>query len=355
MIQQFHTGMARYFLTLASLAAFAAAGYNFEPEHVQVIEDPSLPVQYSLQDSQLISPLSTAFNSYWYATFLTSTDDKQYAVLSQTIAAANGLAVLRTSVLDLNNTENYWQQILSDPYHDNSTLHNGRLHIDASTHGIVGLSNDSISTMGIWASANDFAYNFTIKATSPVLLNGGAGVFSWADGETRQWSLPSYETSGELTIGNHTLEVNTTNSLTWYDRQHGVAGVNGQFTWFGIQFPGSDIKASMWYTDNTGLYEQHLKFITVRKHSGVEIVGYNITEEGATWTSQRSNLTYPLAWSIWFDNGDFLRVESVRDDQEIYAPGQLTAISAFASVKGRFFGQEVGYALVDNVPGKGPT
>lgn len=171
-------------------------------------------MQYSLQDSQLISPLSTAFNSYWYATFLTGTDDKQYAVLSQTIAAANGLAVLRTSVLDLKNTENYWQQILSDPYHDNSTLHNGRLHIDASTHGIVGLSNDSNSTMGIWASANDFGYNFTIKATSPVLLNGGAGVFSWADGETRQWSLPSCETSGELTIGNHTLEVNTTNSLT---------------------------------------------------------------------------------------------------------------------------------------------
>lgn len=111
----------------------------------------------------------------------------------------------------------------------------------------------------------------------------------------------------------------------------------------------------MWYTDYTGLYEQHLKFITVRKHSGVEIVGYNITEEDATWTSPRSNLTYPLAWSIWFDNGDFLRVESVRDDQEIYAPGQLTAISTFASVKGRFFGQEVSYALVDNVPGKGAT
>ena len=51
MIQQYHTGMARYFLTLASLAAFAAASYNFEPEHVQVIEDVRTLVHVSCPSS----------------------------------------------------------------------------------------------------------------------------------------------------------------------------------------------------------------------------------------------------------------------------------------------------------------
>ena len=39
----------------------------------------------------------------------------------------------------------------------------------------------------------------------------------------------------------------------------------------------------------------------------------------------------------------------MRKDQEIPAEG-LFAASAFASVKGRFFGQKSGFALVDVVP-----
>jgi hypothetical protein len=52
MIQQYHIGMARYFLTLASLAAFAAASYNFEPEHVQVVEDVRTLVRISCPSSR---------------------------------------------------------------------------------------------------------------------------------------------------------------------------------------------------------------------------------------------------------------------------------------------------------------
>lgn len=198
-------------------------------------------------------------------------------------------------------------------------------------------------------STEHYAYNLTVKATSRAILNAGTGLFSWGAGKTWQWSLPSCETSGTLTVGDSVLEVDGDRSLTWYDRQFGDGGPD-TFTWFGIQFPGSNIRASVWVSDND-VPEQRLRFATVRTDYGLSMVRVNVTEDPEyTWTSPNSNNTYHTKWRLDFGNGDFLDVESVREDQEIYSEDSWVASTAFASVKGSFFGQETGYAILDVSP-----
>ncbi|KAG9194396.1 hypothetical protein G6011_04431 [Alternaria panax] len=108
---------------------------------------------------------------------------------------------------------------------------------------------------------------------------------------------------------------------------------------FGVQFPGSNVKASIWLSENEDR-KQLLRFPTVCTEYGLSIVRFNATADPEdAWTSPKSNTTYQTKWILDFDNGDFLKVKSVRKDQEIYAEGFLAA-SAFASVKGRFFGAE---------------
>ncbi|EKG22576.1 hypothetical protein MPH_00044 [Macrophomina phaseolina MS6] len=138
--------------------------------------------------------------------------------------------------------------------------------------------------------------------------------------------------------------------MTWYDRQYGIGGIDSDFTWFGIQFPGSDIRTSVWLSNNE-VPEQRLRFATVRTAHGLEMVRFNITASRAdVWTSPNSNNTYQKRRFIDFANGDFLEIQSVREDHEIYAEGTLTATSAFATVEGQFFGQKRGFALIDVVP-----
>ncbi|KAJ4337894.1 hypothetical protein N0V95_008208 [Ascochyta clinopodiicola] len=233
---------------------------------------------------------------------------------------------------------------------NNSTNKNGKMNIKAPGFELSSNSNDSISTMISRGSTDHYKYNLTVSATSRVILNAGTGVFAWGNGNTSQWSLPSCQTSGTLTVGDAVLQINGDRSMTWYDRQWGYGGVDSEFTWFGIQFPGSDVRASVWLSDNE-VPQQRLRFATVRTEYGLQIVRFNVTVEPENvWTSGNSNYTYTTRWFLDFDNGDFLDIISVRNDQEIYSKNTLFATSAFATVRGRFFGQKTGFALLDISP-----
>ncbi|CAI9625290.1 hypothetical protein GT037_007581 [Alternaria burnsii] len=226
---------------------------------------------------------------------------------------------------------------------------NGQLSIKGEGFELSSNSDDDVASMISGGSTDHYKYNLTVKASSRVILNAGTGFFNWRKGNTTQWSFPSGQTSGTLSIGESLYQVNEERSMTWYDRQHGGSGPDGGFTWFGVQFPGSNVKASIWHSDNEDP-EQRLRFATVRKNYGLSIVRFNATADpNEVCTSPTSKTTYQTKWFLDFDNGDLLEVTSVKRDQDIPAEG-LFAASAFASVKGRFFGQKNRFALVDVVP-----
>lgn len=306
-----------------------------------------LPTQYSLPESQLVT---APVNSFWSTHFLTSANSTEYVLLSQAFVLPSGTVTIRTSLLDASNPENYWQSTENLPLLKNSTIQNGKLSIKAPNFEFSSNSNDSISTMASIGSTVHYEYNITVEATTRVLLNAGTGYFSWGSGKTSQWSLPSCKTSGTLTLGDQILQVDEERSMTWYDRQYGFGGIDSEFTWFGVHFPGSKIKASIWLSDNEDPV-QRLRFATVRTEYGLEIIRYNVTTKPEnTWTSPNSNYTYQTRWHLNFDNGDFLDIKSVRDDQEIYAKNSIFSSSPFSTVKGQFFGQKTGFAMSDISP-----
>ncbi|KAF7897056.1 hypothetical protein EAF00_005284 [Botryotinia globosa] len=125
---------------------------------------------------------------------------------------------------------------------------------------------------------------------------------------------------------------------------------DSEFTWFGVHFPGSEVKASIWLSDNEDPV-QHLRFATVRTEYGLEIIRLNVTiKPKNTWTSPNSNYTYQTRWLLNPNNGDFLDMKRVREDREIYAKNSVFSSSPFTTVKGRFFVQKTGFAMIDISP-----
>jgi hypothetical protein len=299
-----------------------------------------------LPNSQLAAE---GFNSYWFSHFLTTANNTEYVLLSQAVVLPTNEITIRTSLLDVGNPESYWQSSKTVALQGNTTSENGQLSIKGEGFELSSNSDDNLASMVSRGANGQYEYNLTVRATSRVILNAGTGFFNWGKNNTTQWSLPSCQTWGTLSIGNSSYQVNRDRSMTWYDRQYGANGPDGGFTWFGVQFPGSDIRASIWLSDNEDP-EQRLRFATVRTNYGLSIIRFTATvNPDDAWTSPKSNTTYQTKWYLDFDNGDFLEVSSVREDQEIYAQGFMAA-SAFASVRGRFFGQKKGFALVDVVP-----
>lgn len=286
-------------------------------------------------------------NSYWAASFVTATNNHQYAVMSQAMVSLSGQTVYQSAILDLEDTNNYWRTQGLLPLRGNATTKNDVLDIDLEAFRFKGVSQDSVSKMNMWGVAETHELNVTFDSSSPVILNGGVGRFRWGSGITTQWSLPSCETSGTFTINGSVLEIDPARSLTWYDRQHGVGGPSN-FTWFGIIFPGS-VKVSVWISNTAEPHNQKLRFATIRAEDGLHVLRFEMEPgTGGTWTSPNTNLTYLRSWCLKFDNGDTLNITTMREDQE-----RLTATPFYSGVveaEGSFFGQQRGFGIVDIVP-----
>lgn len=59
--------------------------------------------------------------------------------------------------------------------------------------------------------------------------------------------------------------------------------------------------------------------ITVGEESQF-VINFNMEAGGGAfgpWTSAKPNITYPQDWTLNFENGDVLEVQSLRGDQEI--------------------------------------
>lgn len=207
--------------------------------------------------------------------------------------------------------------------------------------------------MYTFGSPESYSYNFSWEATSKVLLNGGGGAFTFGPGyaNSTEWALPACKTAGTLTLDNTVLIVDPANSFTWYDHQKG-AGAPRNWTWFELHFSSSSIKASIWAYD-LGDPSTRYRFGTFRVGKDSQyLLAFDLTPNMSDiWTSPNSNITYPLSWRLDFENGDHLLVKSVRPDQEIYGPRQLsyTVYAGFVTTSGNFLGHQMGYGVVEMI------
>jgi hypothetical protein len=287
------------------------------------------------------------------SSLITTTRGKQYLAISHIMTALKN--VCRSSVLDLA-SHKYWVDFsYCNSVDDGSSETSSPFAIDFEGYGFGSTTDDNISKMYAYANSNNASHSFNIswESTAKVLLNGGSGVIGFGPGRANatEWSIPAGKTKGSLTLDEKTVEIDTKNSFTWYDRQLSY-GSPRNWTWFELTFPGTEIKASIWAQDLSPAVDVTYTFATVRIGESQLVLAYDlIPDMSNTWTSPNSGLVYPLSWKLKFENGDYLTVKSVRADQEMYGWKDPldSAYEGFITTSGKFFGQEHGYGVVELV------
>ncbi|KAF2843920.1 hypothetical protein T440DRAFT_411173, partial [Plenodomus tracheiphilus IPT5] len=234
----------------------------------------------------------------------------------------------------------------------NETLNrSGPLNIDYGTYGFGSTSDDGVSTMFAYANTtNSFSLDLSWESNSKALLNGGSGVIGFADwpSNATEWGIPAGKTYGNIILNDTTIEINPENSLSWYDRQISF-GVPKNWTWFEVHFEDSPLKASVWILDEP---EQRYEFATVRDGEEMHIIAFTLEPDTSkTWVSPKSNFSYPLSWKLKFENGDYLQIDSIRPDQEMFGSRNLgdSAYEGFVRISGEFQGQKKGFGVVEMV------
>ncbi|KAM6506970.1 hypothetical protein FALCPG4_018782 [Fusarium falciforme] len=333
--------LTSFFCICVALQPNSVKPVNFQPNRQSTYINSRVPALYDLSKDQ-------ESGSYWTSTFLTATTGKQYLAISHVLGN-----VCKSSVLELSSLE-YWNDLTYTETQDTSPPSSNLLDIRLSNCGLGSTSEDKISRMYTYGNTENYSYNISWEATSKVLLNGGGGAFAFGPGytNTTQWSLPACKTNGTLTVRDRVLNIDPARSFTWYDHQKG-AGAPQNWTWFELHFPDSSIKASIWVYHLPQLSSTSYSFATVRVGEESQyVVAVDLTPDmSGAWTSPNTNVTYPLSWRLDFENGDYLLAKSVRPDQEIYGPKQLgdSVYAGYATVSGRFFGQRVGYGVVEMI------
>ncbi|EEU38302.1 uncharacterized protein NECHADRAFT_34615 [Fusarium vanettenii 77-13-4] len=304
-----------------------------------------IPALYDLSADQHDS------GSFWTCAFLTTTTGRQYLSLQHILGSNSASSVCKSSILDLSSKQ-YWNDLTYCEPTNETTAGTVGVHLDS--YGFGATSEDKISSMYAFGAGENYSYDLQFAAKSKVLLNGGNGVITFGLGfvNSTEWAIPSMRTTGTVTLNDRTEAIDPKRSFTWYDRQAGF-GAPRNWTWFQLHFPGSEIKASIWAYDlvDTDTVMTN-RFATVR--FGEEshlILAYNLHASDESWTSPNTNITYPLRWTLEFENGDKLFIASVRPDQEMYGPRAIgdSVYAGFVTAKGRFLGQRVGYGVVEMI------
>ncbi|KAF7187999.1 Kievitone hydratase [Pseudocercospora fuligena] len=295
--------------------------------------------------------------SWWTNAFVTTTCGNQFLILCQIFYSTNTSGVATSSVLSLDKngtTAHYSRGVVVDRP-ETVLSPDGRLSINYPNVPVTfeGLSSDSLEIMRNAAKALEYDFDFTWQTTSPIILNWGGTEFYFGDPDMRtvEWSFPSNKIlNGTISfLGSDTMQIDPSNSLVWYDRQVNNGFPQYGWTWFALQFPGSDIKVTIWEIHASQDEKSYRRFATARTRNGTILMPVEDIIIRETWKSEKSGFVYGTAFTIKFGNGDVLEVKSIRDDQEI-GPGKGNSIyEGFAHGEGEFLGQKELFGLVEQL------
>lgn len=343
--------------SLALILPFAltdAATFIFKADSTNLtgLSD-NLPTTYDLGATQMnVSDTPAAGGSFWSSSFVRASNGHDYMVVSHVLAGAVGPgSIYRASVTDITDPSYYYT---FSKLSDSSDVYSATEVFNAS-FGDWGMgstsSKDPISRMRTFSTVENVQFDITFETSSPVLLNGGLGVFQCGSGLGHEWSMPAGKTTGSLTIGGKKLSIVSDKSLTWYDRQWGTAP--NSWTWFELHLDNG-VKMSVWNWDKSDSYAASA-FATVRQPHGVQAVVpvVSLQKSKKTWTSSVSGFSYPVSYILTLEDGTKLKIANIRGDAELVAPdGAQTTYEGFITVNGIYKGSKKvrGFGLVEVEP-----
>jgi predicted secreted hydrolase len=281
--------------------------------------------------------------SYWMSGFLTGCNYHQYLVLSHAlIGVSQTSSYYRGSIFDI--TTSSYSSFFIPELIDAAVPASNPFKIATDNYTLGALSADNVSKLYTTAEYGSNGFNLTFAAEHPILYNIGSGTFTFGNGISNEWGMPSGRTKGTLTTNGELIDLIPEESFTWYDRQWGTgAPVTGNWTWYELHLP-CGVKASIWAWDNA-TPKQHVRAATLLYPNGeTKVVPFEWTPNSAkTWLSPKSGILYPQQWTLEFPDGGIIQVTSVFGGQEIYGGAALSASSyeGFINVTGIFEGKPV--------------
>lgn len=279
------------------------------------------------------------------------------------------LGFYRASVIDITDPS-YYQQF-THLVNQSSTIYSAdsdeSYNFTLSDYGFGSTSaTDPLSQFRTWSTVPEVEFDLTFNTSAPMLLNGGLGSFPFAGSTTYEWSMPAGQTTGSLTVNGETVSIDTSSSLTWYDRQwpsgsttSGVAASAAvNWTWFELHLETGnqetpDVTMSVWTTEDSA--SGNKQFATVREAPGlheVQMVSC-VVSSNRTYVSNSTGAVYPLDWTLDFVDGTKLSISSIRPDQELHTDdGQNPTYEGVVTVQGSYKGSPkvTGYGVVEILP-----
>lgn len=140
------------------------------------------------------------------------------------------------------------------------------------------------------------AIDFTMKAVGWPIFNSGNAHFPIGLMNVYQYSLPTLSTTGTLTLGDKTYEVEGT---SWYDRQwQNTPGImDAKWAWMNMDMDNGDF-ISIWDIDFIGGQRRN-SFATILKPNGTQMV---VPAEpfgcADVWQSEVSGRSYPTRFTV---------------------------------------------------------
>lgn len=319
----------------------------------KTIPKTDVPALYNLSESQLAQALGSSF---YTSSFVTGSDDHQYLILSHVLLSAipgnssSSTALTRFSILDITEPDNGYWAFTTTTIASAESVTNKPLTLAFEHVSFYGLSSDSVSTMRTTGEAPGLSYDITWDSSSLVIYDGGTGTYSFGTAPANQWSMPAGRTRGNIALNGTTINIDPSNSLTWYDRQWQDGGpVLGNWTWFELHFQDPSVRASISAIDENTEPMNVTRFANIRTPVGTHVLPFTMNPDyTSSWYSECSNITYPLAWTLEFLSGESLLVKSIKPDQEICGQGGV-AYEGFIEVTGSVLGYTASFGLVELV------
>jgi predicted secreted hydrolase len=226
------------------------------------------------------------------------------------------------------------------------------------------VSRSAPDTMHIEAAAMDensetVAISLHLRETRPPLLHGKAGLSQKgpeAGNASYYYSLVGLETTGNLVLGERTVEVT---GLSWMDHEFGTSALSANavgWDWFSVQLEnGAALMLAQIRTTDGGAIGEFEGTLLLPDGTQTLITNEDFTLEVLEeWTSPTTNFVYPAHWRLQAPAyGLELEIVPLINDQEmkvtyVYWEGAVNATGSMEGtpVVGRGYVELTGYGNV---------
>lgn len=226
-----------------------------------------------------------------------------------------------------------------------SSAETDRLFVETPRSSISG----TLDEMHVQAQLEGASIDVTLTAVGHPLYNKGTGRFDMLGMDVFQYSIPTLETTGVLTIDGREYPVS---GMSWFDRQwqdQPLGPPEGRWTWMDLNL-SNGMRVSLWNAKSPKGSSD--AWVTVIDETGKHRVAKMtpLSEDASHyWQSPESGYQYPTQWRVQVPELDMdLVVVAKPREQEVDALSPR--YEGASSVSGTINGEKVsGYCYVEMV------